>query len=111
MGGSGFLPAEISCCQSFLPESASKQSTRSRCWDFSPSEAIAVQKTRPAATAGELIPSPSSADQRTFLVRENSCGSGFFEVETPVQLGPRNCGQSSAASGPLDDRRRTITRR
>ena len=57
-----------------------------------------VVKTRPAATVAEPMPSPASADQATFSVGENCVGSGFFDVETPLQFGPRNCGQSSAAS-------------
>ena len=61
---------------------------------------MAVVKTRPATTAGEQIPSPTSADQRTFFVGENSTGSDFFEVATPVQFGPRHCGQSSASAEP-----------
>src|SRR5262249_57617710 len=87
-------------CHSFLPASASKQNTTSRCSPaFFP--AIAVQNTRPAATVGEPMPSPSSFDQRTFFVREKCSGSDFFEDETPLQLGPRNCGQSSAVSWGL----------
>jgi hypothetical protein len=57
---------------------------------------MAVVNTRPAATTGEPIPSPSTADQRTFFVAENSTGNAFLDVETPEQFGPRNCGQSSA---------------
>src|SRR5689334_15029720 len=44
------------------------------------------------------MPSPSSADQRTFFSAENSLGSGALETATPLALGPRNCVQSSASS-------------
>jgi hypothetical protein len=60
---------------------------------------MAVVNKRPATIVGEQIPSPTSADQRTFFVGEKSTGSGFFEVVTPVQLRPRHCGQSSANNG------------
>src|SRR5690348_14226569 len=65
---------------------------------------MAVVKTRPAATAGEPMPSPRSADQRTFCVAENFKGSRLVDVEMPVQLGPRNWGQSSAAARPAPAR-------
>ena len=45
---------------------------------------------------GQPTPSPISDDQSTFLVGENSAGMAAFEVEIPLQLGPRNCAQSSA---------------
>src|SRR5438105_1432935 len=99
MAGRGFLPAGIACSHSFVPVSASKAYTRSFCSPALGSD-IAVLNTRPAATAGEPTPSPSTADQRTFFVAENSAGSAFFDPETPEQFGPRNCGQSSAASLP-----------
>src|SRR5262249_13587717 len=108
-------------CHNFLPVSASKQNTTRRCSPaFFPSPlpspprgegkgegAIAVQNTRPAATTGEPMPSPSSADQRTFLVREKCNGIGFFDDDTPLQFGPRNCGQSSAGSRPVSNKSRT----
>src|SRR5438552_1455882 len=97
MTGSGFSPAEIAFCHNFLPLSASKQYTSSFCSPaFLPT--AAVLNTRPAATVGEEMPSPSTFNQRTFLALENSTGSGLVEVETPLQFGPRYCGQSSAPS-------------
>jgi len=60
---------------------------------------MAVLKTRPPATVGELTASPNCADQRTFLVAEKSTGSGLAELEMPLEFGPRNWGQSSAAAG------------
>ena len=60
------------------------------------SSIIADVKTRPAATTGQPIPSPSFSDQRTFFSVENSTGNGFDDSAMPPLLGPRNCGQSSA---------------
>ena len=37
------------------------------------------------------MPSPSSADQTTCFVAENSSGSGFFDVEMPVLNGFELC--------------------
>jgi len=56
---------------------------------------MAVVNTRPSATTGEAMLSSKLADQRTFSVLENFVGNGNDEVETPLALGPRNCGQSS----------------
>src|SRR5262245_22300404 len=67
------------------------------------SAVIALAKTRPAATTGLPMPSPSLAVQRTFLVVENVVGSGWRDAEIPEQLGPRNWGQSSAKA-PLTPR-------
>src|SRR5579872_2865169 len=109
MAGSGFAPAGMSCCHSFLPVPASKANTCN--FGFLPLGAdIPVQNTRPAATTGEPMPSPSTADQRTFLVGEKVSGKVFFEVETPEQLEPRNCGQSSAVSRPPGERSRPAAR-
>src|SRR5690242_13774439 len=99
MAGRGLGPAGSSCCHSFFPVPASKAYTTSF-GSLPLRSAIPVLNTRPAATTGEPMPSPSTADQRTFFVAENSRGSAFFEVETPEQFGPRNCGQSSARRGP-----------
>src|SRR5262245_15897294 len=85
----------MACSHNFLPVAASKQKTRKRTSSgFLP--AMAVQNTRPAATVGEPMPSPSFADQRTLFGHENSAGKCCLDRQTPVQLGPRNCGQSSA---------------
>src|SRR5262245_33111982 len=46
------------------------------------------------------MPSPKSADQRRFLVGENSTGSFLEDDEMPLQLTPRYCGQSSAKAVP-----------
>jgi hypothetical protein len=42
------------------------------------------------------MPSPSCADHFTFSVVENLAGNFILEVETPLEFGPRHCGQSSA---------------
>src|SRR6516164_6326230 len=97
MSGRRLEPAGISCCHNFLPVSPSNAWTSSFC-TFSFGSVIDVANTRPAATAGEPMPSPSIADQRTFFLEENIVGNACFEEETPVQFGPRNCGQSSAES-------------
>ncbi len=68
----------------FSPVAASKQKTTNLLPGFSPS--MAVVNNRPATIVGEQIPSPTSADQRTFFVGENSTGSRFFEVVTPLHF-------------------------
>src|SRR4029079_11434948 len=70
----------------------------------------AVLNTRPPATTGEPMPSPIAADQRTFFVAENVSGNAFLDREIPVQFGPRNWGQSSAAIRPLQVKSTTVTR-
>ena len=57
---------------------------------------IEVANTRPAATTGQPMPSPSFTDHLQFSLAEKFAGNGAVDVEMPVQLGPRNCGQSSA---------------
>ena len=89
-------PVSKDCSQINCPEAASKQYMLKR-FD----SAMAVIKRRPLATTGDDIPSPSLTDHRTFFSCENSTGNGSFEEETPLQLGPRNCGQSSEKSGEL----------
>src|SRR3954449_10468172 len=105
----GLGPAGISCCHNFFPVSASNAYTTSL-GSLPLGVDIPVLNTRPAATTGEPTPSPSTADQRTFFVAENSVGNAFFDGEMPVQFGPRNCGQSSAGSDPLWTRSRVAAR-
>src|SRR5690349_11818222 len=67
---------------------------------------MAVTKQRPPAITAEPTPSPSLADHATLFSNENSTGSDFDSVDTPLEFSPRNCGQSSARA---DSRAAPIT--
>src|SRR5437870_3218687 len=72
-----------------LPVWASKASTAS---SFLPAN-FAWMKTRPSATTGELLPSPTGCRQRTFGGAFH--GATLSELELS-RFGPSHCGQSAA---------------
>src|SRR4029077_5402357 len=73
------------------------------------SSSNAVRKIRSSDSTGDEWPGGSGVFQRTFFPGPNSAGRPVV-LDTPNAFGPRNCGQSEAASVQVVAHRRSTAR-
>src|SRR6185503_6202875 len=93
-----------SISQRILPLLASRQSARREGLPFSSGIAVVTYR-RPRRKIGEDQPRPGTSARQTIFEELLQLIGTFRALEIPWPPGPRNCGQSSAVTAPIESLR------
>src|SRR5439155_18272911 len=93
---------KTSVSQRILPPLASRQSARREGLPFGAGVTAVVRYTRPRRNTGEDQPRPGISARQTMFEELLQFSGTFRALEIPCPSGPRNWGQSSAETAPID---------